>query len=376
MSKADPEPEPEAEPEPETDAAVTPVNAPEPDTSVDRADEARSLEARIAVLEALRIETETFQDKLKEAIATAASQAEGGREAKAKLAEAEARLAKLAASKTRLLETAQDARARLTAVEEESRDLKQQVIDLKTRLAKANAQIESSESIIAELEGASKMAIELNADYRASTKDASAENRALRSRIGLLETAVSEREELLQSTNQTNEEISRALLDERVERAAIEEDFSALSKDFEILQQSSTAGLKRANMQAGQAEQELEAARETIASLEGELVRAYDEHKQMQLDQHAKQSENARLRVDYGVRTRLLENNLQELSAHIEALEQQLLDNGIPVPPLNLTPIATSSIDEELPPEPDRSEAPDALTAHQRGDVVRFKAKS
>ncbi|MDH3741107.1 MAG: hypothetical protein OER56_05860, partial [Hyphomicrobiales bacterium] len=244
------------------------------------------------------------------------------------------------------------------------------------RLAKANAQIESSETIIAELESASKMAIELNADYRASTKDASAENRALRSRIGLLETAVSEREDLLQSTNQTSEEISRALLDERVERASIEEDFSALSKDFEILQQSSTAGLKRANMQAGQAEQELEAARETIASLEAELARAYDEHKQMQLDQHAKQSENARLRVDYGVRTRLLENNLQELSAHIEALEQQLLHKGMPVPPLNLTPIAQSSIDEEQPPEPDRSEAPGVLTAHQRGDVVRFRAKS
>ena len=112
-----------------------------------------------------------------------------------------------------------------------------------------------------------------------------------------------------------------------------------------------------------------------IASLEGELERAYGEQKQMQLDHHAKQTENARLRVEHGVRTRLLENNLQELSSHVEGLEQRLRGSGMDVPSLQLTPIDLPGLDEELPPKPEPAAASNPGHARKRGDILRFRTK-
>ena len=132
-------------------------------------------------------------------------------------------------------------------------------------------------------------------------------------------------------------------------------------------------------MEANQTAQELQAARELIGSFESELEQALSENKHMQLDHHARQTENARLRLEYGVRTKLLENNLQELSAHIEVLEQRLQEANMAVPALQLTPIEKSAIDMEQPPasnQPPQNNQPRvAEPAGKRGDVLRFRAK-
>jgi hypothetical protein len=328
----------EAEPVP---APAEPVQEPEAEPQVSSTSDQppKTLESRIAVLETLRVETEQFQEKLNAALIDAASDAADTTRVKQQLAQIEAQLAKVSDAKSRLEEAAQDSRSRLTAAEEENRQLKEMVVELKTRLARANAQIESSRSVIVELESASQMAIELNADYRSKAHEIESENRAMRSRIALLEKSLAERDELLETTTRTNDEISQALAEERAEKASIEDDFIELSKDFETLRQKSTSSLKRVGLDNTKVEHELRAAEEQVDRLESELRQAHDMQRQLELGQQSKQGENARLRVEHGVRTRLLENNLSELSTHIEILEQILRNNELDVPPLELTPV-------------------------------------
>ena len=329
-------------------------------TSVE--EQSRRLETRIAVLNDLQAEAEKFQTTLAEAISTAATDAADTKRLKDQLAKVSKQLDQVSSAKSKLEEAAQDARSRLTAAQDEARELKELVVDLRTRLAKANARIEASESVIVELEAASKMAIELNADYRAKSQDARGENRALRSRVALLETSLSERDDLLSTTNMTNEEIAKALLDERLERASLEEDFQALSKDFEALQQEFSVKVKQANSDVTETDTELKSVRDQLTALEEELESANESRKQAELDAHAKQADNARLRVDHGVRTKLLENNVQELSAHIDQLEQLLRDADMDVPELALTPLT----DEES-----RS----TRSSSDSADIVRLNIK-
>ncbi len=308
--------------------------APQVSSTPDKPD--KSLDARIAVLETLRSETETFQEKLQEALTTAASDAEDTKQVKDKLTRVQRQLVRVTNAKAKLEEAAQDDRSKLHAASEDARKYKELVIDLKTRLARATAQVESSQSVIIELESASQMAIELNADYRATAEKSDSENTALRSRIELLEQALAERDDLLKSTNKTNEEIRNTLVEERAGRAAAENDVNDLSRDLETLRQESEVKLKRASFDAFEAEHALRSTKESLAGLERELEEARREHSQLELDRHAKLTENARLRVDHGVKARLLENNVSELSAHIENLEKLLRDNGIKVPELAL----------------------------------------
>ena len=349
-----------AEPVPEQETEVKVPPAPEQPP--------KTLEARIAVLETLREETEQFQEKLNAALVDAASDAADSAKVKAKLAEIEQQLARVTEAKTKLEEAAQDGKSKLVAAEEENRQLKEMVVELKTRLAKANAQIESSKSVIVELESASQMAIELNADYRSKTHEVETENRAMRSRIGLLEKSLSERDELLETTTKTNDEISHALAEERADRAAIEDDFIELSKDFETLRQKSTSSLKRVGLDNTKVEHELRAAEEQVARLESELQKAHDQQRQLELDLQSRQGDNAKLRVEHGVRTRLLENNLSELSTHIEILERLMRENELDVPALELTPV--EDMTRKLQPA-DTSSTPKSKSA----DILKLSPK-
>ncbi len=335
---------------PATDGMVQPAarapaetrSQPEPVATPDVATPGKGLGARIDVLEALRAETEQFQSKLDAALKAANRDAADTRKTKQRLEQIEAQLKTITADKEQLEETAQDDRAKLNKAQEESRVLKEMVVDLKTKLAKAMAQIESSQSVIIELESASRMAIELNADYRMKTEEVSSENAALRGRVDLLEASLAERDELLEATTLTNEEIRKALIDERAERMAIEDDFNALSKDHERLLQDSETELKRKRAGSIQTEHELDSLKRVAQTLKRKLEDAERERRQLELDHHAEQTEKARLRVEHGVRARLLEGNVRELSAHIEVIEQMLRDNNIAVPDLSLTPVESS----------------------------------
>ncbi len=291
-----------------------------------------TLQNRIEVLDTLRRETDAFRRKIGSSLDNLARDAADTEQAKAELeilretaGELEVANAKLEEQTARFRREAEDA-------SNEALRLKQHAAEMGVKLAKVTAVAETSRSIIRELESSSEAAVSLSAQYRDKSAALQAEAAEMRVKLDTVRQSASEQDELLKTTLRTSEELDRALVSEREERKRLSrmvEELERKQTDFQRDAARSTSDLK---MAAQQARDELSVLQGSRSAMEDRLQLALEERRRAEAETQQAHKDSLRMRVDFNVKAKLLEDNVQALTAHIDALEQLLRQNGISVP--------------------------------------------
>ena len=317
----------------------------------------QSLQARIDFLETLRVQTADFQQKIEQTIARASADIGDTGKAKQELETLRALAKNVDARNAELQEQAETYKLELSKASEQALILKQKTADMGVRLAKATAIAETSKSIISELESASDAALSLNAEYRDRAREMEARQASLQAELDTIKSEAQDRQQLLESSLQTNEELDSALAAARRKSETLSQELEHYKSEHDELAKERDNVVDRLKAKRdGLAEMHARVALRA-ASLQEQLEAAIAERKRAEAEAQTLRKQGTRMRVEYGVRAKMLEDNVRALGSHIDELEALLHRHNIEVPTyLNVANIFDRSSDAVRSGQSDRSD--------------------
>ena len=147
-----------------------------------------------------------------------------------------------------------------------------------------------------------------------------------------MDASTEERDRLLAEAMQSNEELDRMVHDLRDQRGQLAEDLEQALRERDEASEQSANTIGALSTRAKSAAAKLEELQHRQQALEDQLNSSIAERKQAEDYAQTICKDNMAMRVDYGVRAKLLEDNIEALTAHIDELEKIMRTRNVPVP--------------------------------------------
>jgi hypothetical protein len=291
-----------------------------------------SLQSRIDFLESVRTQAASFYQQIEQTIKAAHADIGDTARAKEELQSLRALAKEIGDQNAILQEQVDRYKAELAKASEQALVLKQKTADMGVRLAKATAIAETSQSIISELESASDAALSLNAEYRDRARAVEAGKATLKAELDAIKADAAERQELLERTVETNEELEKALIAAGRQRETLSRELQKYKSEHAELMRSRTSAADQFAAKGVALEDAQRRAELRASSLQEQLEAAIAERKNAEAEAQTLRKQGTRMRVEYGVRAKLLEDNVRALGSHIDELEELLRRHQIEVP--------------------------------------------